>query len=67
MREYRDKLSVQALESQLLLQLFLDCKDQIKKPAYEEMLKQICNIQAKSPMATQQQVLNALEETTVHD
>ena len=31
------------------------------------MLKQICNVQAKSPMATQQQVLNALEETTVHD
>ena len=51
----------QSLESQLLLQLFLDSKEPIKKPAFEEMMKQIANTQAKGPVATNEQVLMSLD------
>ena len=51
----------------MLLQIFLDCRDQIKKPAYEEMLKQIANTQAKGPMATQQQVIMSLDNEASKD
>ena len=67
LKEYRNKLGTQALESQLLLQLFLDCKEQIKKPAFDEMAKQISNVHAKNPMATEGQVLKGLDETAVQD
>ena len=52
MKQYRTKLMKQSLESQLLLQIFLDSKEPIKKPAFEEMMKQIANTQAKGPVAT---------------
>ena len=43
-----------SLESQLLLQLLLDARPQIKKNSYVELMNRIAMNQAKSPLATEQ-------------
>ena len=67
MKQYRMKLMKQHKESQLLLQLFLDSKEPIKKPAFEEMMKQIVNSQAKGPVATNEQALMSLDNKAPTD
>ena len=40
-----------ASESELLLQIFLNCKNQIKRQPFEQLLNLICERQAKTPLA----------------